>query len=381
MRIVFFCGSLEPGRDGVGDYTRRLAGWLSSAGHSVAILALNDKYILSTTSAVQQQGTDQIEVLRIPAALAWKETRGLSEQFLKEFKPDWISLQYVSYAYHIKGIPYKMLQAFLEVFNAYKLQVMFHELWLGEKKTDPLTYKIYGLLQKRAILYLINKANPLVLQTSIPLYQRILQNNQIKADLLPVFSNIPDLNLEFDAYADEIPDWLRLHRNDYIIGCNFGSFYESSWDLSSLLGPFVAECKKLGKQPLLFSIGKISAGEKEWANLAESHPDIQFLTLGMASSGLISYCLTHFADFGILTTPAFMAGKSGSFMAFKAHGLRSFCKENDLSYSFDLQFIGYDSSLIPLRSAADFYIPKREMAANQLGETASLFINALNLSN
>lgn len=26
MTILFLCGSLEPGRDGVGDYTRRLAG-------------------------------------------------------------------------------------------------------------------------------------------------------------------------------------------------------------------------------------------------------------------------------------------------------------------------------------------------------------------
>ena len=37
MKIAFLCGSLEPWRDGVGDYTRRLAGDLQACGHQVLV--------------------------------------------------------------------------------------------------------------------------------------------------------------------------------------------------------------------------------------------------------------------------------------------------------------------------------------------------------
>ena len=46
MKIVFLCGSLEPGRDGVGDYTRMLAAEIIRKGHNAAIVALADKYSL-----------------------------------------------------------------------------------------------------------------------------------------------------------------------------------------------------------------------------------------------------------------------------------------------------------------------------------------------
>ena len=43
MKLLFLCSSLEPGRDGVGDYTRRLAGECLRQGHEVRLLSLNDK--------------------------------------------------------------------------------------------------------------------------------------------------------------------------------------------------------------------------------------------------------------------------------------------------------------------------------------------------
>ena len=43
MKILFFCGSAEPGKDGVGDYTRRLCGELLRIGHETQILSLFDR--------------------------------------------------------------------------------------------------------------------------------------------------------------------------------------------------------------------------------------------------------------------------------------------------------------------------------------------------
>jgi Trk K+ transport system NAD-binding subunit len=53
MKIAFICGSLEPGRDGVGDYTRRLAGELVKQQHEVLVIAFNDRQIKDTLKAVQ----------------------------------------------------------------------------------------------------------------------------------------------------------------------------------------------------------------------------------------------------------------------------------------------------------------------------------------
>ena len=42
MNILFLTGGLEPGQDGVGDYTRLLAGVCKTSGHKVSIIAIND---------------------------------------------------------------------------------------------------------------------------------------------------------------------------------------------------------------------------------------------------------------------------------------------------------------------------------------------------
>ena len=45
MKIAFICGSIEPGRDGVGDYTRRLAIELIKNSYEVAVIALHETII------------------------------------------------------------------------------------------------------------------------------------------------------------------------------------------------------------------------------------------------------------------------------------------------------------------------------------------------
>jgi hypothetical protein len=44
MKILFLTGSLEPGKDGVGDYTRLLANECGERGHEVFLLGLNDPW-------------------------------------------------------------------------------------------------------------------------------------------------------------------------------------------------------------------------------------------------------------------------------------------------------------------------------------------------
>lgn len=69
MKIQFLCGSLEPGRDGVGDYTRRLAGELIRQGNDVSIIALNDRFVKEITDLEQGFEGENIPVLRLPSIL------------------------------------------------------------------------------------------------------------------------------------------------------------------------------------------------------------------------------------------------------------------------------------------------------------------------
>ena len=43
MKVVFVTSCLEPGRDGVGDYTRSLAEESTKLGHRAGLLALQDR--------------------------------------------------------------------------------------------------------------------------------------------------------------------------------------------------------------------------------------------------------------------------------------------------------------------------------------------------
>lgn len=65
MDILFICGSVEPGKDGVGDYTRRLSGELIRIGHEVKILSLCDHQGTSFLTEFQEIEGTKVAVNRI----------------------------------------------------------------------------------------------------------------------------------------------------------------------------------------------------------------------------------------------------------------------------------------------------------------------------
>ena len=105
MKIVFLCGSLEPGRDGVGDYTRRLAGELLRQGQQVAVIALHDLLVNEREDPMgtQQEGKLLIPTLRLSSRLSWATRIRQASTFIKTIDPDWISLQFVPFSFHKKG--------------------------------------------------------------------------------------------------------------------------------------------------------------------------------------------------------------------------------------------------------------------------------------
>src|SRR5690349_7383960 len=108
MRILFICGALEPGKDGVGDYTRRLAGAVQSLGHEPAIIALYDSWVGEPTVAVQCAENNKILVLRIASNISERYRYRRAKEWVNTFDPVWISLQFVPYAYNPKGLPFSL---------------------------------------------------------------------------------------------------------------------------------------------------------------------------------------------------------------------------------------------------------------------------------
>jgi len=80
VKVVFLCSSLEPGRDGVGDYTRRLAAELVRQGHFSAVVSLNDKYISDVFNDIQQSEGTKLAVLRLPSVWPMKARIGYAKK-------------------------------------------------------------------------------------------------------------------------------------------------------------------------------------------------------------------------------------------------------------------------------------------------------------
>src|SRR4051812_28350202 len=193
MKITFLCGSLEPGRDGVGDYTRRLAIELSKKGHEVSAIALNDPYVNELFTGYQPLENNNLLVLRIPSP--WPATRRFSKakEWIDTMNVEWLSLQYVPFSFHLKGLPFGLSKLMRELGEGRLWHIMFHELWVGMNKEATVKLIWWGRLQRYLIKNLIAHLSPKVIHTQTRYYQAQLAKLGCNAEYLPLFTNIPKL--------------------------------------------------------------------------------------------------------------------------------------------------------------------------------------------
>lgn len=188
-KILFICGSIEPGHDGVGDYTRMLAGALIERGVECAIIAIMDRHVQAVVNENQNSKGQPINVLRLSKSLPSKIRKAAYQKFIAHLHPDWVSLQYVPYAFSQKGIPLN-LPTFLKVKNAnFKFHFMIHEAYLGSEGN--LKWKLTRNLQISVLKALNSKLKPDVVHTSNKSYQRQLEAIGRTSELLGLFGNIP----------------------------------------------------------------------------------------------------------------------------------------------------------------------------------------------
>ncbi len=324
MRIAFFCGGLGVG--GVADYTRQLAGALIPHGVESLIVGLADR----EAGAVARGAEPEARTLALPAAMSWGERIAAAEAALAAFAPDWVSLQFVPFAFNRKGVIAAEARWLARLTAGRRLHLMLHELWIEPlPRLVPMRRRLMRRVQRFSILRLIERARPALLHTSNAVYQQLLAEAGLSAKRLPLFGNIPieaqpDRSWLDGALADAGVD---LKRRPLLFG--FFGGVNPDWDAVPLLARLSETLRRLGRPGVVLSVGAAGAMPERMEGWRRRHPDLGFLALGVQPARRISAYLRAL-DFGLTSYPYALIGKSGSVLAMLEHGLPVIVSWGDL---------------------------------------------------
>jgi hypothetical protein len=332
MRITFLCRSLESGKDGVGDYCRRLAGELIRRGHACGVIALNDPYVLRTASADQSIEGTPVPSLRLPDSLSRGSRTVAARRWLEAFKPDWVSLQFVPYGFDPRGLCFGLGPWLKSINSQASWHVMFHELWLGLGENSPVKERLIGCLQRRTVLNAIGHLHSRVIHTHAQPYQIVLGREKIKADILPLFSNIP---FAAGAAWDDVLKPLineatggQPPRESFYLAGVMGAVH-GQWKAGETVATILPLARRFQKRLVLVFLGKNNLSREALNELRSGLRDqATVIVTGERPSTEISRILQTL-DLGLATTPWQAIQKSGSAVAMLEHGLPVLVSRDD----------------------------------------------------
>jgi glycosyltransferase involved in cell wall biosynthesis len=357
MKIMFIVGSLVEKKNGVADYVLNLSKNLEKLGHQVAIISINDtKHITNNNKIISQESNPKV---RLSNNLPIKNKIELINQTAEQFNPDWISIQFVSFAYHKKGLPFSLIYL-LKGIKKYKLHVMFHELWIDYKNSISFKNKILGKLQEVCIKMLLYKLKPQLITTSINTYLSKLEKNN--AHLLPLFGNIKSLKNEH----------LYSLKNEINV-VFFGSFSPNHYEFLIQLN-WIKEYSKSKMLPVKFNVIGNNGIHKEAAFSAIKNVLGQYALncIGEKDENEISDIFLN-ADIGVSRANYEYFGKSGSTLAMLEHGLPVLLRgEQPTILKLEASQNNFAKQMIFTSSPTDIILEKGEIKNNQIWVTSRL---------
>ena len=383
MRVTFITGSLEPGKDGVGDYTRWLAVESTSQNASCRLLALADRHIDDPIRGGDESGLDR---LRLPFRMPWSERLRLAREFMAAAPADWVSLQFVPYSFQRWGVAAKLVRALPDLVGDTPLHVMLHEVWI-DGGTSPQR-RLVSAAQRRAVLGLA-KYPGAVVHTSNGTYQQALAQHGVRAGRLPLFGSVPVADCDAAAWLRPL---LEAEGCDALSG---GAGRRGAWWLFTLFGtlhpvwppePLIDRLQSAaaaaGKRVALVAAGRLGAGEPIWSEMRSRYgAGLPMVQLGEQPAARISE-LFNTVDFGIATTPFALIGKSATVAAMLDHGLPVVVNRDDCRWPAPATSDEREQALL-IRMGADLPVRLRQtprlppswrlprIAARWLGELAS----------
>ncbi len=319
MRICFICGSLEPGKDGVGDYTRRLACELIRQGHKIEIISLNDKHIQLEWKGLQEDHHTDVPITRLSYLTSWEVRLHCIKEAIAKFEPDWISLQFVLFTFHKKGLPFRLANKMKKLNNGVaKWHIMFHELWVGMNIEAPLKLRLMGAMQKRIIKSFVGSMKPLVVHTHAYIYVWQLNKMHIKAKQLPLFTNL----LVSDVIYESSKVLKEAMGENIVIFCLFGGIHPGA-PVKQFADELITYCKNKNITPEIKIIGKAGEEQRVWFETFTS-TGIIIKLLGELPTDEVTRELGT-SHYGISTTPKLLAGKSSAIATMLGHQLPVLC--------------------------------------------------------
>ena len=338
MRILLLCGSLEPAKDGVGDYARSLADSCLALGHECRMVALNDPFVAEPVETSEPIAEKKLTSLRLPMTLSWPRRIKLAIAFRDQFQPDWLSLQFVGYGLAQKGIVWNLVPDLKALLSRARVHIMFHELWIGMPPSAPFKHRPVGALQRLSVRRLCSAVKPQLVTTSNALYIEGLKRIGVKASLLPLFGNIPIIDRGRDL---GFPGWLgdlgitQANRADWWLGLFFGALY-SEWKPEPFMTILKRAAAKANKRICLLSLGRPGvAGQETWDQLQSNYPGVSLPVLGPQPAEVVSIIM-QISDFGVAASPWELIGKSGSATAMVEHGLPVIVTREDRQSRFPI---------------------------------------------
>jgi hypothetical protein len=312
LKLLFATSCLAEGKDGVGDYTRMLAEACGRRGFDTLLVALNDPFV--------QGVLDRENEIRLGAGTPWKERVRLAAGRVRTFSPDRVSLQFVCYGFHPRGIDFALPQRLRDSFGGRIDHLMFHELWVGEGDGSGLKTRLLGMLQRRMIGRILDGLRPTVIHTSNGCYAARLKAAGALAEILPLFGAIPLVG------SPDEPE--RAFGADGMFrGGIFGTLHPV-WPPE----PLLARLMGLPGRIVIEHAGRIGDGERLWRELERRYAGrIEWIRRGeMSPEQLAAWHGT--LDFGVATTPWDIIGKSASAAAMLEHGLPVVVNRDDVHF-------------------------------------------------
>lgn len=357
MKIVFICGSLEPGKDGVGDYTRRLAGELIRQGNEARILALNDKDVKEISEESQNDDKVKICVLRIPTISTSKKRFFVAKEWINSFDPKWISLQYVPFGFQDKGLPFALGRQLKALSRNSFWHIMFHESWVGTDVGASPKMIWWGRLQRQVVKLMLKKLKPKSIHTQTHIYLKQLKKLGCEAEYLPLFSSFPFREVRS---SKKKPAGENSRHLSFVV---FGSIHPGA-----PIKQFAKELSEYGEKYNLYVnitfVGRNGSELENWLSILQGQ-NTATETLGEQPPDHISQVLSE-AKYGISTTPVILAEKSSVIATMLEHELPVICLRQIQIKGFENEttqttVLAYESGNLEKLLQQDFICKKNDV--------------------
>jgi glycosyltransferase involved in cell wall biosynthesis len=310
MKIAFIAGCLEPGHDGVGDYTRTLAAECARRGHAVALVSLAER------EKIGDAAPGEMPLLRLTTA-EWRADGGRAvRRWLEAFAPDWASLQFVPYSFDPRGFFGASIAPLAHLLGGARWRhVFFHEVWIGSQAGAPLKARMFGAWQRRAVAALLRKLAPSCVHTSTAYYRAALVTLRQPASLLRMFGSVP-------RTADALSPRNRADVADAALVCGHFGTLHPGWNVDAFLADFATLAAEQRRPAALVAAGSLGYGEARFAQIAAAWKDrVTLVALGRLPAEELARVFARF-DFAVTSVPWNILGKSSSAAALREHGLR-----------------------------------------------------------